>query len=78
MYSEIYSAAVSACLTPLVARIAMLLADIDGEERARAFIESCRQEDELRAWLRSRRGTDGTSHPVRQSIASHSSPYEQA
>ena len=38
-------------LSPLVTRIALLVAEIDGRERALQFIESCREEDEMRALL---------------------------
>lgn len=57
MNTDIYRSALSAGLSPLVAQIALVLADIEGSERAGEFIESCRSEDEQRAALRVREKT---------------------
>lgn len=46
MFSDIIEAAREARLSSLVSRIAVIVADIAGKERALAFIESCRLEDE--------------------------------
>lgn len=47
--AEIARTASEAGLSPLVTRIAVVVAEIDGQERALEFITSCRQEDETRA-----------------------------
>ncbi|HET6567107.1 MAG TPA: hypothetical protein VFG50_04020 [Rhodothermales bacterium] len=57
MNTDIYRSALSAGLSPLVAQIALVLADIEGSERAGEFIESCRREDEQRAALQVREQT---------------------
>jgi len=48
MFSDIIAAASDAKLSQLVSRIAVIVADIAGQERARDFIEACRLEDEAR------------------------------
>lgn len=48
MFSDIIQAAFDAKLSQLVSRIAVIVADIAGKERALDFIESCRLEDEAR------------------------------
>jgi hypothetical protein len=48
MVSDILQAAFEAGLSPLVSRIAVVVADISGTERALGFIDACRLEDE--AW----------------------------
>jgi hypothetical protein len=52
--AKVSDAARAAGLTPLVRRVALMLADAAGEERAVAFIRSCQEEDERKALLRLR------------------------
>lgn len=54
MLSDVANTAREAGLSSLVIRVAVILADIDGEERAMRFIKSCQEEDELRALKRLR------------------------
>ena len=48
MFSDIIQAAFEARLSPLVSRIAVIVADIASTERALRFIEACRLEGEAR------------------------------
>jgi hypothetical protein len=48
MIADIIQAAFEAKLSPLVSRIAVIVADIAGTERALRFIEACRLEGEAR------------------------------
>jgi hypothetical protein len=68
MLSDVAQAASEAGLSPLVVRIALLLADIDGRDRALQFIESCRREDEIRTLHRSGTVDTGVWRRERASI----------
>jgi hypothetical protein len=52
--SDVAIAARVAGLSPLVTRVAMMLADAGGRDRAYSFIEDCREEDERRALVKLR------------------------
>ena len=49
---KIIQTAFEARLSPLAGRVAVIVADIAGSERALRFIKSCRLEDEFRAGRR--------------------------
>jgi hypothetical protein len=61
---DIFEAAQAAGLSLIVAQIAVILADVDGRERALAFVESCRIDDEGRALD----PIKGRAVPVRPSV----------
>lgn len=48
MFSDIIQAAYDAQLSPIVSRIAVIIADIAGKNRALRFIDSCKHEGEAR------------------------------
>lgn len=48
MFSDVVQAAFEARLSPLASRIAVIVADIAGKDRAHRFIASCRLEGEAR------------------------------
>lgn len=52
MTSDVSKVAQDANLSPIVRRVALVLADIAGEERALRFVEGCKLEDDARRTTR--------------------------
>jgi hypothetical protein len=62
MTQDLYRTARQAGLPPLTARIAAIVADVEGPQRARGFITGVREEDDRRASL-------AAAHPVVEVIS---------
>ena len=72
-----YHAALQAGLPPLVARIASIVAEVEGPERASRFIEGVREEDDRHG----RRGADSVVEkitPIRDSAPAVADPLPMA